>query len=273
MAAYLSSVAYAYTLMMPGNAIVYYNPQQFGTIRSFPKQGRGDALGGLYGNAITTLVDLRNRYGRGNYLPRLTEKESFAFEREKSALVLLSNRVDSGYDDRTISTGFQQGQYLIELTGNAHNSLADPGQCDSTGDSGRRQWLSRRAIPAQRQLNGHIHRQRISGLRLGDAERDAFDDERRADAGRRHGQHRRHDRGSDRICQCDDARCPTSRSSRPTRSTSRCEPARCICWTIPNYRDADADGDNALLRIDGGLDLNGTGTVDYRVARHDELRL
>src|SRR5439155_8006996 len=31
-----------------------------------------------------------------------------------------------------------------------------------------------------------------------------------------------------------------------------------------NYRDADADGDNAILRMDGGVDVNGTGTVDYR---------
>src|SRR5437588_637951 len=94
----LDSVAYAYTLMLPGNSIVYFNGKEFGNNRSFPQDGREDALGGLYGNAMPTLVDIRNRYGRGNYVQRLLEKESFAFERQKSAIVLLSNRGDAGYD-------------------------------------------------------------------------------------------------------------------------------------------------------------------------------
>src|SRR5262249_33823484 len=35
--------------------------------------------------------------------------------------------------------------------------------------------------------------------------------------------------------------------------------------TLPgNVRDVAADGDNALLRIDGGRDLNGNGAVDFR---------
>ena len=123
---YLSNVAYAYTLMMPGNTIVYYNGKEFGNNRDFPKDGRGDALGGLYGNAITNLVDLRNRYGRGDYIERFVEKENFAFERKGSALVMLSNRLDGGYDSRTIQTSFPGGTLLLELTGNAGNSFADP---------------------------------------------------------------------------------------------------------------------------------------------------
>src|SRR5205085_1315330 len=104
----------------------YYNAKEFGNNRDFPKDGRGDALGGQYGNAITTLVDLRNRFGRGNYIQRLLEKESLAFEREKSALIMLSNRVDAGYDARTIQTSFAPGTHLIELTGNAASATADP---------------------------------------------------------------------------------------------------------------------------------------------------
>ena len=49
----LGNVGYAYTLMMPGNAIVYTNGHEFGTNRSFPVDGRGDAIGGTYGNKIT----------------------------------------------------------------------------------------------------------------------------------------------------------------------------------------------------------------------------
>ena len=47
---YLKNVAYAYTLMMPGNALVYLNAKQFGENRDFPNDGRDDALGGFYGD-------------------------------------------------------------------------------------------------------------------------------------------------------------------------------------------------------------------------------
>src|SRR5262249_6801013 len=83
---YLSNVAYAYTLLRPGNAIVYFNGHEFGN-RDFPKDGRGDALGGLYGNLITTLVDVRNTHGRGNYIQRDLEKEILIYERADSAIV------------------------------------------------------------------------------------------------------------------------------------------------------------------------------------------
>jgi alpha-amylase len=127
--AYLDNVAYAFTLMTPGNAIVYDNGHEFGTGRSFPQPGRSDALGGMYGDTITTLVDLRNRYGRGNYIPETIdasdgngyqyEQNQFAFERQGSCLVLLSNRTDAGYDTRTVHTDFPGGTYLLEQTGNA----------------------------------------------------------------------------------------------------------------------------------------------------------
>ena len=40
----LEHVAQAYTLMMPGNTVVYFNGREFGDNRDFPKPGRGDAL-------------------------------------------------------------------------------------------------------------------------------------------------------------------------------------------------------------------------------------
>ena len=44
---YLANVAYAYMLMRPGNAIVYFNANEFGTrANNFPQQGRGDSPGG-----------------------------------------------------------------------------------------------------------------------------------------------------------------------------------------------------------------------------------
>ena len=65
--AYLGNVAYAYTLMRPGNAIVYYNAKEFGPNRDFPKDGRDDALGDGGSSIITTLTNIRNTHGRGNY--------------------------------------------------------------------------------------------------------------------------------------------------------------------------------------------------------------
>ncbi len=79
---FLSNVAYAHLLMLPGNAIVYCNASS--SPGDFPKPGRGDALGGMLGDRIVRLVDIRTTHGRGNYHERILEKELYAFEREGS---------------------------------------------------------------------------------------------------------------------------------------------------------------------------------------------
>ena len=146
-APYLSNVAYAYTLMMPGQAIVYYNGNQTafdnGT-QSFPQNGRGDALGGVYGNILANnslasydaaaqtmavthlnqvsgLVDIRNRYSTGNVINRYVSQNNYAFERQDSAVVLLNNQTGGGNLSTTIQTSFNPANvpYLVELTGNA----------------------------------------------------------------------------------------------------------------------------------------------------------
>ncbi|MEM9186685.1 MAG: alpha-amylase family glycosyl hydrolase [Planctomycetota bacterium] len=128
--AHLNNVANAYLALRPGQWNVYLNADEFDNeFRDFPKPGREDALGGLYGDAMTTLVGIRNSHGRGNYLdrtPTSDEKELLIYEREKSALVVLSNRLDGGFDSRTVQTSFAPGTYLIELTGNAASSVVDP---------------------------------------------------------------------------------------------------------------------------------------------------
>ncbi len=124
----LGNVAYAYSLMMPGNCIVYFNAHEFGSSaeRNFPKDGRGDALGGMYGSAITTLVKIRDVYGQGNFTERWLEKENYAFERQGASITLLSNRTDAGFDSRTLQTAFSPGTYLEELTGNAASDSTNP---------------------------------------------------------------------------------------------------------------------------------------------------
>ena len=145
----LVQVAYAYTLMLPGNAIVYYNGQTInnesgsGSSGYFPEGGANDpkdsemgALGGTYDTNtqnsaysnldITNLVDLRNRYGRGNYRQDWIEQNLLAYERTGSCLVMLSNSTTAGYESRSFDVTFAPGTWLEEETGNATSSYADP---------------------------------------------------------------------------------------------------------------------------------------------------
>ncbi len=153
----LVQVAYAYSLMLPGQQEVYYNGQNInnesgsGSSGYFPEGGASDpkdsAMGALGGNFdtnvqnsaysnlnITNLVDIRNRYGRGNYREDWIETNLLAYERTGSAIVLLSNAttIDTSlptgvdYETRTMSVSFAPGTWLEELTGNATSSYADP---------------------------------------------------------------------------------------------------------------------------------------------------
>ena len=140
---YLYKVAYAYTLMKPGNAIVYLNAKEFGEGRDFPKDVGGssyamsnDALGGYHGDDVAKLVDIRNTHGRGDFQERWIDdafnpngfSNIYIYERENSAVVGLNSRLDAGYDERTpVQTGFAPNSVLVELTGNAANSIVDPG--------------------------------------------------------------------------------------------------------------------------------------------------
>jgi len=135
---FLQNVAYAYTLMRPGEAIVYLNAKEFGEGRPFPEDGKVDALGGFYGDTITKLVDIRNAYGRGNFNERWVDdafnpnpdafSNIYVYERSKSAVVGLSSRTDAVVETRTgVQTDFDPGLILVELTGNAADPAVDPG--------------------------------------------------------------------------------------------------------------------------------------------------
>jgi alpha-amylase len=148
-AATLMQVAYAYTLMLPGEATVYFNAQQFNNEQSntnggeFPQGGAGDendSVSGALGGAddtnvqnsamtnlnITNLVDLRNRYGRGNYREDWIEQNLYAFERTDSSLIVLSNSTTPAVQSRTFAVTFAPGTWLEEMTRNATSSYADP---------------------------------------------------------------------------------------------------------------------------------------------------
>jgi len=252
----LGNVAYAYTLMRPGNALVYFNAKEFGNDRNFPTDGRGDALGGLHGNVITNLVNLRNTHGRGNYLdrtPTADKKEMLVFEREKSALVVLSNRGDGGYDSRTIQTGFASGTPLIELTGNASNVIVDPFN----------DFPELVVVGANGFVNLRVPRNKAPGAGGATHNRGYFIYGLATPQGTL---------SLSNVSQTIAGETPTA----ATNGTARLSSLDVITADSFNVtlqtnavtllgiqRDRPADGDRALLRINGGIDLNGTGTVDF----------
>lgn len=254
----LNNVAHAYMLMRPGNANVYYNAKQFGNGRPFPLDGRGDALGGFYGNAITTLVNIRNGYGRGNYNPRLTEKEILIYERENSALVVLSNRTDGGYDERTVNTAFPIGTPLIELTGNSANPTIDP-----LGDFPEVLIVNN---DAGHTVNLRVPRNKAPGAS------GALHNNGYFIYGPSAPQGTLTILGSTGTIAAETPTANTNGtallSAMPVIKGNTFQiKLDTLAVTLPgNIRDQDADGDNALFKIDGGLDFNGTGKVDYTAA-------
>lgn len=252
---HLSNVAHAYMLMLPGNAIVYHHAREFGDTGNFPKDGRGDALGGLFGNRITRLSSIRNSHGRGDYIERLAEKELFAFERQGSAVVLLSNRLDAGFDSRTLKVSFAPGVRLIELTGNAADPSIDPRDdlpelVQVNGDRTINVRFPRNVAPGGKAHNsgyliyGMAAPQAPRGLEL---------------------------TGVDRVIASE---IPTSSTNGTARLTDlpvikgdsfQIKLKSVKVNLLGSIRDKFADGDNALFRIDAGVDGNGNGQVDFRM--------
>jgi glycosidase len=134
--------AHCYMLFRPGQSEVYHNAR--GIVRTgsgfYPRQGVPVALGlntttNALEPAITTLVQLSNEMGRGEYTPRSQDNDVLVFERRtnlgggnysSNCLVGVNDRYDAGYDQRTVTTSFPQGTRLLEMTGNAADPLVDP---------------------------------------------------------------------------------------------------------------------------------------------------
>lgn len=268
--AFLNNVAHAYALMRPGNALVYFNADQFDDpLRAFPEGGRGDALGGMFGDRVTKLVNLRNTHGRGNYIDRTPtgdEKETLIYEREKSALVVLSNRLDAGFDSRTVQTSFAPGTPLIELSGNAEDAAFDPSndfpellivKSDGTVDL----RVPRNLAPDGTQHNSGYLIYGVSGPQ---------------------GQMRLTDSSGSELTKvlagstpAPDDGGPNGPSDNTLNGITRLTDLTVVhddafklrIETIPvnllgTVRDRHADGDFAQFRIDDGLDANGNGVVD-----------
>ncbi len=261
-AAHLDNVAHAYMLMLPGQAIVYFNAKQHGLGRDFPRDSRGDVLGGVYGDMITTLLDIRSTHGRGDFRDRLVEKEVYIYERSGSALVGVNNRGDSGYDTRTVDVDHPAGTYLVELTGNGQTNPDLPeliavedvsGQSKATlrvprngsGDEGYVIY----GLPTPQSQNG-IELMQAGGVSVLPGTISVPTPFANGAV-----------RVTDRHVITEDQFTISVATEPVTLTGTRLDNGNLVADT---YRDRDADGDNALFRVDGGLDLNGinpAGTV------------
>lgn len=275
----LSNVAHAYILTQPGQAVVYHNQKEHGDNRDFPHEGRDDALGtGVGGgtdDTITTLVNIRNSHGRGNYLPHLVEKETLIYERESALLAVLSNRGDSGFDQRTVNTNFADGTPLIELTGNAANDSAIP-EIVLVGAGGSATVRAlRNGGPSGNEDKGYLlygvaTPRSAAGIQLSNVDSVIgpdnvpltvdTDDDNIPDAPSNA------DLGRARLASLnvikDDSFTVSIATDPVTLSGGFLNPGTGQIENL-NVRDRDADGDFAALRINGGLDLNGSGAVDF----------
>ncbi|MEO0964262.1 MAG: hypothetical protein AAFY08_04005 [Planctomycetota bacterium] len=260
----LSNVAHAYLLMRPGNSVVYYNAKEHGDGRDFPKDGRGDALGN-FGDAITELVNLRNTHGRGDYRQRWLDEQVLIYERSKSAVVVLNNRGDGGFDTRRVDVDFDFGTVLVELTGNSKISGDIPdlvvvdddffeGPTRATfrslrNDGGDQGYLIYGAAGPQSQ----------SGLELSDVDFTLDPDSTEPEGFETSNQAEARARLTPIHVISSDEFTATLQTQAVSHTGSILQGDSIVQTTI---RDRDADGDFAALKIDGGLDINGNGAVD-----------
>ncbi|QDT68983.1 Alpha-amylase precursor [Planctomycetes bacterium MalM25] len=254
---FLGNVAHAYTLMLPGEALVYMNADAIAG-DSFPQDGRDDALGGFFGDAITTLVGLRNTHGRGDFRERWIDdafnpngfSNIYVYERSNSAVVGLNSRNDNVALTRNgVQTDFAPGTVLVELTGNAANPTVDPtdaipdsvvvngsGQINITvpaNASGGRGYVVYGVAGPQGALSVTS-----TGLLEGSDGTSA-------------------NYGTARLADIEVITDTTFTVRLDTTPVSLPNPTG-----AGTVRDAHADGDTALLMIDGGVELNGNGSVD-----------
>lgn len=155
--------AQAYVLLRTGPCVVYHNALEFGPV-SFPRpDSRKDAIG-LGSSHITTLVRLRQQYGRGYFIPLNSNRaDVMVFTRrspgsEDNVLVGVNDSHANGVNTLNVTTAFPQGTRLHEQTGNAADPLVDPlnviPEVITVGAGGA---INNLAVPRQRNSNGTFH--------------------------------------------------------------------------------------------------------------------
>lgn len=255
---HLDNVAHAWILTRPGNAYVYFNSHEFdrsGNNTFFLKDGRGDALGGQYGNIVTKLVDVRNSYGRGNFQERWIDGGGFsnvyAYERQGSMIVGLNSALGTvtNYDQRTMGSAFPAGTHLEEQTGNALDPSVDPlGEIPDVITVAAGGNVTMR-IPRNQNTSGVEHGKGyvIYGLPRPTGTVSV------SNVAQTMGTQLPGSNASARIASVDVI---TGNNFNVTLSTNK----RILS---DSYYDQNANGDRAYVKIDGGLNINGNAGVDY----------
>ncbi len=256
---FLEDVAYAYTLMRPGDAIVYHNAKEFGNGRAFPQDGRDDALGGFSSDSVTTLLDIRNTHGRGDFHERWVDdafnpagfSNIYIYERGNSAIVALNSGTTNGEDTRNgVQTTFAPGTHLVELSGNADDLNIDPNDDIPITIVVNAASQINVTMPRNRSDNGTFHGKGyvIYGLQNPQGAV-TIPDAGSTDFG------------------------AGSASTSPTAIIGDVDIINNDTFTVrldtnavtlpDGFRDNDADGDFAAIKIDEGIDLNGNAVVDF----------
>ncbi len=254
----LNNVAHAFALLYPGNAVVYMNGKEFGDGRDFPKDGRGDALGGVYGDTIRRLVQIRNTHGRGDFLERYIANDGlYIYERESSVVVGLSNRGDGGFDERTVQVAFAPGTHLVELTGNSANPAIDPFNDIPEVVTVSPQGTIRIRVPRNSDANGGFHGNGYVMYGLASPQSQAGIELSGVSAVLP-GSLPNPNNFANGTTRLNDWHVVTGNSFDIGLRTNEVR-----LLGLESLRDIYADGDSALLKLDGGLDLNGNGIVDF----------
>ncbi|MCS7032391.1 MAG: hypothetical protein NZ561_00170, partial [Phycisphaerae bacterium] len=259
----LDNVAHAWILMRPGNAYVYYRSNEFDRSNNnlfFLKQGRGDALGGQFGQIITRLLEARNSYGRGNFIQRWIDNEGpngerlaasaiYVFERQGSALVGLNIGYNPGATTRLVQTSFAPGTRLEEVTGNWQDPSGQVPRVISVDSSGK----ANIAIPWNNTGNGNkgyviyglpLPRGTLAVTRLNGTGFGTFGNEAAVPNPAANGT------------------LLISTIDVVTTDQFKIRLSTTPVTLADGFRDTLADGDRAMLRLNEGFDVNGNGTVD-----------
>lgn len=112
-----SNLAHAHLLTRTGYPIVYFNAREFGNNRDFPKDGRGDALGGQFGDRILRLLDINEEHVRGAHHTRHADSDVYIYERANACLVGLNDNEAFAANRSVFNLAFRNVT-LVELTGN-----------------------------------------------------------------------------------------------------------------------------------------------------------
>ena len=197
-------------------------------------------------------MNIRNTHGRGDYRERWLDKDYFAMERSKNMLVLLDNRGDQGNSGYMppMDVDFEVGTHLVELTGNAGANGLDQVITVQAGKKVTVRFLHNGGPNNSVEDKGYLiygvqTPQSTAGLTVTNSSGSL--------AGGSPPANDVHANAVDALATLPVVTANSINIRLDTQAV-----------TLPDgFRDTDADGDNAVLRVNQGVDTNGNGHIDF----------